>query len=84
MEKFTRNKYYERLDSELSVREKKEDLDKVYSFLGINSILLDELEEFQEDYNNQKGIQSLLMYQKSIYGILNNEIDEDNLEFLNE
>ncbi len=71
------------LDSELSVREKKEDLDKVYSFLGINSILLDELEEFQEDYNNQKGIQSLSMFQKSIYGILNNEIDEDDLEFLN-
>ena len=66
------------LDSELSVREKKEDLDKVYSFLGINSILLDELEEFQEDYNNQKGIQSLSMYKKSIYGILNNEIDEDD------
>ena len=72
------------LDSELSVRNKKEDLDKVYSFLGINSILLDELEEFQEDYNNKKGIQSILMYQKSIYGILNNEIDEDDLEFLNE
>lgn len=71
------------LDNELSVREKKEDLDKVYSFLGINSILLDELEEFQEYYNNQKGIHSLLMYQKSIYGILNNEIDEDDLDFLN-
>ena len=71
------------LDDELSVREKKEDLDKVYSFLGINSILLDELEEFQEYYNNQKGIHSLLMYQKSIYGILNNEIDEDDLDFLN-
>ena len=72
------------LDEKLSVREKKEDLDKVYSFLGINSILLDELEEFEEEYNYQKGIQSLSMYQKSVYGILNNEIDEDDLDFLND